>query len=112
MANLFNVKTEVLSAEIMDLNVKQGIVTGYFSKFNNVDADGDIIRPGAFTKTIKENGPESSLPRIKHLLNHDPSLPLGVLTSLKEDGYGLLYESQVGSHELGEDFIKIGRAHV
>ena len=43
MANLFNVKTEVLSAEIMDLNVKQGIVTGYFSKFNNVDADGDII---------------------------------------------------------------------
>ena len=107
MANLFNVKTEVLSAEIMDLNVKQGIVTGYFSKFNNVDADGDIIRPGAFTKTIKENGPESSLPRIKHLLNHDPSLPLGVLTSLKEDGYGLLYESQVGSHELGEDFIKM-----
>ena len=94
MANLFNVKTEVLSAEIMDLNVKQGIVTGYFSKFNNVDADGDIIRPGAFTKTIKENGPESSLPRIKHLLNHDPSLPLGVLTSLKEDGY------------------EIGRAHV
>lgn len=91
----------------MDLNVKQGIVTGYFSKFNNVDADGDIIRPGAFTKTIKENGPESSLPRIKHLLNHDPSLPLGVLTSLKEDGYGLLYESQVGSHELGEDFIKM-----
>lgn len=107
MANLFNIKTEVLSAEIMDLNVKQGIVTGYFSKFNNVDADGDIIRPGAFTKTIKENGPESSLPRIKHLLNHDPSLPLGVLTSLKEDGYGLLYESQVGSHELGEDFIKM-----
>lgn len=107
MANLFNVKTEVLSAEIMDLNVKQGIVTGYFSKFNNVDADGDIIRPGAFTKTIKENGPESSLPRIKHLLNHDPSLPLGVLTSLKEDGYGLLYQSQVGSHELGEDFIKM-----
>jgi HK97 family phage prohead protease len=107
VANLFNVKTEVLSAEIMDLNVKQGIVTGYFSKFNNVDADGDIIRPGAFTKTIKENGPESSLPRIKHLLNHDPSLPLGVLTSLKEDGYGLLYESQVGSHELGEDFIKM-----
>ena len=91
----------------MDLNVKQGIVTGYFSKFNNVDSDGDIIRPGAFTKTIKENGPESSLPRIKHLLNHDPSLPLGVLTSLKEDGYGLLYESQVGSHELGEDFIKM-----
>jgi hypothetical protein len=107
MNSIFNIKTEVLSAEIMDLNPKQGIVTGYFSKFNNVDSDGDIIRPGAFTKTIKENGPQSSLPRIKHLLNHDPSLPLGVLKTLTEDSYGLVYESQIGSHEGGEDFIKM-----
>jgi HK97 family phage prohead protease len=105
--NIFNIKTEVLTAEIMDMNPKQGIVTGYFSKFNNVDADGDIIRPGAFTKTIKEQGPQSALPRIKHLLNHDPSLPLGVLKSLTEDNYGLAYESQIGSHEGGEDFIKM-----
>lgn len=97
----------MLSAEIMDLSVKQGLVTGYFSKFNNVDSDGDIIRLGAFTKTIRENGPESTLPRIKHLMNHDPSLPLGVLKSLTEDSYGLLYESQIGSHEGGEDFIKM-----
>lgn len=107
MNNILTYKDDTLSAEIMDINPKQGIVTGYFSKFNNVDGDGDIIRPGAFTKTIKENGPQSSLPRIKHLLNHDPSLPLGVLTSLTEDGYGLLYESQIGSHEGGEDFIKM-----
>jgi len=45
VTNIFNIKTEVLSAEIMDMNPKQGIVTGYFSKFNNVDGDGDIIRP-------------------------------------------------------------------
>lgn len=107
MGDIFNIKTEMLSAEIMDLNPKQGIVTGYFSKFNNVDSDGDIIRPGAFTKTIRENGPQSTLPRIKHLLNHDPSLPLGVLKSLTEDNYGLAYESQIGSHEGGEDFIKM-----
>ena len=107
MSNIYNIKDDVLSAEIMDLDPKQGIVTGYFSKFNNVDADGDIIRPGAFTKTIKEQGPQSSLPRIKHLLNHDPSLPLGKLMSLTEDSYGLAYESQIGSHEGGEDFIKM-----
>jgi HK97 family phage prohead protease len=107
VSNIFNTKTEMLSAEIMDLSVKQGLVTGYFSKFNNVDSDGDIIRSGAFTKTIRENGPESTLPRIKHLMNHDPSLPLGVLKSLTEDSYGLLYESQIGSHEGGEDFIKM-----
>ena len=91
----------------MDMNPIQGIVTGYFSKFNNVDSDGDIMKPGAFTKTINEQGPASAQPRIKHLLNHDPSLPLGKLLSLREDEYGLYYESQVGTHEGGEDFIKM-----
>ena len=91
----------------MDMNPKQGIVTGYFSKFNNVDSDGDIIRPGAFAKTISEQGPNSALPRIKHLMNHEPSQPLGKLLSLTEDSYGLAYESQIGSHEGGEDFIKM-----
>jgi HK97 family phage prohead protease len=107
VGEIFNIKTEVLSAEIMDMNPKQGIVTGYFSKFNNVDSDGDIIRPGAFAKTISEQGPNSALPRIKHLMNHEPSQPLGKLLSLTEDSYGLAYESQIGSHEGGEDFIKM-----
>lgn len=91
----------------MDTNPIQGIVTGYFSKFNNVDSDGDIMKPGAFTKTIQEQGPQSTQPRIKHLLNHDTWQPLGKLLTLKEDSYGLYYESQVGTHEGGEDFIKM-----
>lgn len=107
MKSIYLTKDDNLIANIVDADMKQGIVTGYFSKFNNVDADGDIIRPGAFTKTISEQGPDSKMPRIKHLLNHDPSLPLGKLTKLYEDSYGLAYESQVGSHELGEDFIKM-----
>lgn len=107
MKSIYQYKDDMLLAEITDTDAKQGIVTGYFSKFNNVDGDGDIIRRGAFTKTIAEQGPGSKQPRIKHLLNHDPSQPLGVLKSLVEDDYGLAYESQIGSHELGEDFIKM-----
>lgn len=107
MKSIYLTKDDNLIANIIDADMKQGIVTGYFSKFNNVDADGDIIRPGAFTKSIQEQGPESKMPRIKHLLNHDPSQPLGKLTKLYEDSYGLAYESQIGSHELGEDFIKM-----
>ena len=87
--------------------MKKGIVTGYFSRFGNVDSDGDIIKAGAFTKTVKEQGPNSAQPRIKHLMNHNPSMPLGKLLSLKEDSTGLVYESQVGSHALGQDFIKM-----
>jgi len=107
MNSIYNIKDVSISSEIMDMNPIQGIVTGYFSKFNNVDSDGDIMKPGAFTKTISEQGPASAQPRIKHLLNHDPSLPLGKLLTLKEDEYGLYYESQVGTHEGGEDFIKM-----
>jgi hypothetical protein len=40
-------------------------------------------------------------------LNHDPSQPLGKIVELKEDSYGLYYRSQVGSHRLGQDFIKM-----
>jgi phage head maturation protease len=45
-------------AIIKDLDTKQGIVTGYYSVFGNIDSDGDMIMPGAFLKTISENGPE------------------------------------------------------
>lgn len=90
-----------------DVDGRKGIVTGYFAHFDNVDSDGDIIRKGAFKKTIKENGPSSERPRIKHLLNHDTRQPLGKLLELKEDSTGLYYESQLGSHTLGGDFIKM-----
>lgn len=90
-----------------DVDGKKGIVTGYFAAFDNVDSDGDIIRKGAFEKTIRSQGPRSSTPRIKHLMNHNTSLPLGLLTELKEDTRGLYYESKLGTHTLGQDFIKM-----
>ena len=102
MNKLFAYKSFADGASFKDADVKQGIVTGYFSKFDNVDSDGDVIRKGAFTKTISEN-----FSRIKHLMNHNVSQPLGVIKSLNEDGYGLAYESQVGKHALGVDFIKM-----
>lgn len=96
-----------LSLDIKDVDKKQGIVTGYFAAFDTPDSDRDIIRKGAFVRTIRENGPASAKPRIKHLLNHMPSQPLGNLTELKEDTYGLYYESKIGTHNLGQDFIKM-----
>ena len=45
---------------IKDVDTKSRIVAGYFSAFNNVDSDGDLIKPGAFTKSINERGPGSS----------------------------------------------------
>jgi uncharacterized protein len=101
---IYNYKS--FDLEVKDVDAKEGIVTGYFSAFGNVDSDGDIMMPGAFKRSIQDWGVEGKQ-RIKHLLNHDPSKPLGKLTMLKEDSYGLYYESKVGSHQLGKDFIKM-----
>jgi HK97 family phage prohead protease len=89
---------------IKDVDRQQNIVTGYFSAFDIKDSDGDIIRKGAFKRSIEEWHPKG---RIKHLMNHSPNQPLGKLTELKEDDYGLYYESKIGTHNLGQDFIKM-----
>jgi HK97 family phage prohead protease len=107
MKQIYDYKDFSEGAMISDVDTKKGIVSGYFSKFDNIDSDGDIIRKGAFSKTIQENGPQSMRPRIKHLQNHDITQPLGLIVSLQEDNYGLAYESKIGSHTLGQDFIKM-----
>ncbi len=105
--NLYTTLTGDLRATIKDIDGKKGIVTGYFANFDNVDSDGDIIRRGAFAKTISENGPKSNKPRIKWLMNHNTNMPLGVLTELNEDVKGLYYEGNAGTHTLGQDFVKM-----
>lgn len=96
-----------LVAAVKDADVKKGIVTGYLSSFGNLDADNDIIMPGAFRKSLTEMGPQSPKPRIKYLLDHDTHKALGVFTMLREDTAGLYYEAQTGSHALGQDFMKM-----
>ncbi len=107
MAKDYSIKSGQLLASIKDADIKQGIVTGYFASFNTLDSDNDIIMPGAFAKTIMEMGPASAKPRTKHLLNHDTGQPLGLLMTLKEDMTGLYYESKIGDHSLGVDFMKM-----
>ncbi len=101
---IYNYKS--FDLEVKDVDTKNGEVIGYFSAFGNVDSDGDIMMPGAFKRSIQDWGPEGKN-RIKHLMNHDPSQPLGKILELKEDDYGLYYRSKIGSHQLGKDFVKM-----
>jgi len=87
-----------------DIDVSQGIVTGYFAHFGSIDSDGDRIIPGAFAKTIRENGPDGT-GLIKHLLDHDKTKAVGKILVLKEDSTGLYYESKAGRHTNGRDFL-------
>ena len=93
-----------ISAGFKDLDVKSGIVTGYFANFGSIDSDGDRIIKGAFAKTIRENGPQGTQ-LIKHLLDHNKNIAVGKLQELSEDEVGLYYESKAGRHTNGRDFL-------
>jgi HK97 family phage prohead protease len=91
---------------IEDVDDVKGIVTGYFSAFNNIDSDGDVIVSGAYKKTVAENGPMGRN-RIMHLLQHNPLMPLGKPTELMEDAKGLRFTSKITETSYGKDVIKL-----
>ena len=90
---------------VTDVDVKGGKVTGYFSSFDTKDSDGDIIRKGAYAKTILEWGPKSNMPRIKHLVDHDRTKTFTKLQELTEDDIGLYYYGIPGRDKFARDFL-------
>lgn len=96
-----------INATVKDVDTKNGIVTGIWSAFNNLDSDDDIIRPGSFTKTIQERGPMGSN-EIFFLNQHNWSQPLGKPTVLVEKSDGLYHETPVNSNtSYGKDALEL-----
>ena len=70
---------------------EEGIFSGYAAVFENIDSGGDVIEPGAFTKTLAEGWG-----RVKILaLHNDCWLPIGRPLELKEDANGLFISAKV-----------------
>ena len=83
-------------------NEEEGIFSGYGAVFSNVDTGGDIIEPGAFTKTLAEGWE-----RVKILaLHNDCWLPSGRPIELREDANGLYLSAKVSDTSMGKD-IKV-----
>ncbi len=73
--------------------------TGYGAVFGNVDAYGDVIQPGAFADTLAAAQKSGVWPAM--LLQHggwgmgaEDMTPIGIWTSLAEDGHGLKVEGK------------------
>ena len=98
--------TKGINEGFSDIEIKQGIVSGYFAMFGNKDLDGDIIERGAFAKTVSERGPNGK-GLIKYLLDHDKYKVVAKINELEEDSKGLRYVAKIGSHSLGQDFLKM-----
>ena len=83
-----------LPGSVKDVDRTQGVITAYAAAFDNVDADGDVIRPGAFAKTIRERGPAGTA-QIKMLFMHRFTEIIGKVLHLEEDGHGLLFRAKL-----------------
>lgn len=66
-----------------------GSFEGLLSPYGNVDAGGDIVEPGSYTKTLKEQGNTRPL-----LWQHKPDQPVGLIT-LEDRPDGLWCKGQI-----------------
>lgn len=73
---------------------------GYASTFHNRDLVGDIVQPGAFSKTINERRDQ-----IKVLYNHRE--PLGYPLHMEEDSKGLYVKAHISETSLGNDVLTL-----
>jgi len=88
--------------DIKTLDVEGRTIEGHAACFDNVDLVKDVIRPGAFAKTITERGAA-----IKFLWQHDKKMPLGKIQMLQEDGKGLFFKAVISKTRQGNDAIAL-----
>lgn len=101
---------EVKSIECKgDVKMNSRTITGYFSRFGNVDSDGDMLMPGSFTKTIKERGIEGA-GLILHLADHrmDTGNIIGK-PKLWEANDGGMFETTITETTKGNDILRLYR---
>lgn len=88
-------------------NGTQGIFEGYASVFNKVDADGDIILPGAFAKALTQQTRPVAM-----FFNHQRNeIPVGKWLHLEEDSKGLLARGELTPGNPQSEALKSAMQH-
>lgn len=81
-------KTLDFPLDVKDVG-EDGAIEGLAAAYGNVDFGGDLIMPGAFTKTLKGR---KTLPM---LLYHDQRLPVGVWSEFEDTSKGLKLKGRI-----------------
>ena len=92
---------EFKSIAVADISITERKVIGYAAAFGNVDKANDIIKPGAFKKTLKENK------SIKVFYNH--MTPIGKPVAMVEDAKGLHTESILSKTAKADEVLELIR---
>jgi hypothetical protein len=91
---------EFKTLNVADISIKERRIIGYAAAFGNVDKIMDVVKPGAFKKTIKERGKQ-----VKVFYNHQT--PIGRPEVLTEDKKGLYTESIISATAKGDEVLQL-----
>ena len=84
-----------------------GSFTGYAARFLNIDRQGDIIAPGAFSKAINEFMNAGGMVLADH--QNKTSSVVGTLRSAQEDSRGLLVNVGFSATQTGQQIRQLMR---
>lgn len=74
---------------------------GYGSVFGNVDLGGDVVVPGAFSKSLAQHKAAGTLPQMFWM--HDASMVPGKWVEMHEDAKGLYVKGIFANTQLGQE---------
>lgn len=82
-------------------------IEGYASVFGNVDSYGDVVAPGAFTKTLAAHAEAKTMPKM--LKQHDAfnAFPIGKWEEMEEDHIGLRVKGRLFNTTDGRDAYEV-----
>ena len=81
---------------IKSVDADAGTFEAYVSVWDNVDSYGDVMRKGAFSKTLEEwQAKGAPIPVLWSHRTDDPDMNIGHVIEAKEDDRGLLVKAQI-----------------
>ena len=69
------------------------LIEGYASLFGLADQGGDIVQPGAYTRSLERMTARGGT--VKMLWQHDPAQPIGIWDDIREDERGLFVKGRL-----------------
>ena len=94
------------SFELKAKEDETGMIAGFFSTYDETpDSYGDIIKPGAFTETIKKR--EESGHPFPLCFNHDFSQVIGAVDKIEDTEKGPYIEAHFLDTDLAQDVRKM-----
>ncbi len=96
----------------LDAGADSMIFSGYGAVFGNMDAYGDVIANGAFTKTIADFKTSGVWPAMLSQhggwdMSAESLTPIGVWTEMREDEHGLYVEGRLADTPRGREMYAL-----